>query len=122
MSQSDIAEYNAKRAAFINNDRALRPDYANAARRSAVEIAADRVIRDIRAFEASYIWDGEHENIQHPFPGMEFLTGASVLLHHNIIVSLLCNSKRCYCPDETVQDSNEGGSMRVSDSRYYAHL
>ncbi|KIM79690.1 hypothetical protein PILCRDRAFT_74115 [Piloderma croceum F 1598] len=80
MSQSDVAEYNARRAAFINDDRALRPDYANAAGRSAVEIAADRVIREIRAFEASSIWDGEHQNIQHPFPGMEFLTGGDVII------------------------------------------
>jgi adenosine deaminase CECR1 len=75
MSLNDIAEYQAKRAAFINEDRALRRDYARSANRSAVELEADKVIRKIRAIEASSIWDGEHENIQHPFPGMEFLTG-----------------------------------------------
>jgi adenosine deaminase CECR1 len=83
MSQSDVAEYIAKRAAFINDDRALRPDYANAAGRSAVEIEADRVIREIRAFEAFSIWDGEHKNIQHPFPGMEFLTGTRLIASWN---------------------------------------
>ena len=70
-----IADYKAKRAAFIHEDRALRPDHARAANRSHVEVKADKIIREIRAFEASSIWDGEHENIQHPFPGMEFLTG-----------------------------------------------
>lgn len=75
MSQNHIADYQAKRAAFISEDRALRPDYARAAKRSAIEVEADKVIRQIRAFESSSVWGGEHENIQHPFPGMEFLTG-----------------------------------------------
>jgi adenosine deaminase CECR1 len=79
MSQSDIAEYQAKRATFINEDRALRPDYARSANRSVSEMEADKVIRQIRAFEASSIWDGEHETIQHPFPGMEFLTGTNIV-------------------------------------------
>jgi adenosine deaminase CECR1 len=79
MSHVDIAEYQAKRSSFINEDRALRPDHARLANRSAVEVEADKVIREIRALEASLIWDGEHENIQHPFPGMEFLTGMNIL-------------------------------------------
>ncbi|KIM79688.1 hypothetical protein PILCRDRAFT_823225 [Piloderma croceum F 1598] len=80
MSLNDIAEYQAKRAAFINEDRALRRDYARSANRSAIELEADKVIRQIRAIEASSIWDGEHENIQHPFPGMEFLTAREVII------------------------------------------
>jgi adenosine deaminase CECR1 len=78
MSLHDIAEYQTKRTAFINEDRALRRDCAGSANRSAVELEADKVIRQIRAIEASSIWDGEHENIQHPFPGMEFLTGMNI--------------------------------------------
>ena len=74
----DIADYKAKRATFIQEDRAHRRDHARAANRTAVEVEADKVIREIRAFEASSIWDGEHENIQHPFPGMEFLTGMDI--------------------------------------------
>jgi adenosine deaminase CECR1 len=72
MSQSDVAKYQIKRSAFINEDRALRPDHTNPARRSATEMEADKIVRQIRAFEASSIWNGEHG---HPFPGMEFLTG-----------------------------------------------
>lgn len=79
MSQSDVMEYITKRAAFISEDRALRPDHANATRRSATEIEADKIIRQIRALEASSIWDAEHENIEHPFPGMEFLTGTCLI-------------------------------------------
>jgi adenosine deaminase CECR1 len=79
MSQSDVAEYQTKRVAFINEDRAFRPDHANAARRSAIEVQADKVVRQIRAFEASFIWDAEHDNIEHPFPGMEFLTGTRLV-------------------------------------------
>jgi adenosine deaminase CECR1 len=75
MLQSDVAEYQAKRVALINEDRAYRPDYANAAKRSATEIEADKVVRKIRTFEASSVWSAKHENIEHPFPGMEFLTG-----------------------------------------------
>jgi adenosine deaminase CECR1 len=74
-----VAEYQAKRAAFIVEDRALRRDHARSANRSTAELKADEVIRQIRAIEASSIWDGEHENIQHPFPGMEFLTGMEIV-------------------------------------------
>lgn len=46
-----------------------------AANRFPTEIEADKIIRELRAAEAISVWDAEHETIEHPFPGMEFLTG-----------------------------------------------
>lgn len=75
MSQSILAEYQAQRSALIKQDRALRPDHANADKHTPAELKADNVLRKLREAEALSIWAGEHENIPHPFPGMEFLTG-----------------------------------------------
>ena len=79
MSQSILAEYQAQRTALIKQDRALRPDHSNANKRTTAELKADYLLRKLRATEASSIWASEHENIPHPFPGMEFLTGTPIL-------------------------------------------
>lgn len=75
MSLEAIADYQAKRAALVNEDRALRPDYARAANQPPAELEADKIVRSIRAAEAISVWASDHANVPHPFPGMEFLTG-----------------------------------------------
>jgi len=82
MSQHDmrVADYQAKRAALIDDDRALRPDYARAANFSTAELTADTIVRSIRTAEATSVWDAEHANVPHPFPGMEFLTAREVIV------------------------------------------
>ena len=70
-----LADYLQRRAELINEDRALRVDYARAATVTPTELKADEVVRAIRAKEATTIWGDEHDDVPHPFPGMEFLTG-----------------------------------------------
>ncbi|KAJ7087816.1 hypothetical protein C8R44DRAFT_27840 [Mycena epipterygia] len=75
---ADFAQYKEQRAALINLDRSLRPDHSS--KISAAEARADEIIRQLRSSEAQSIWGTEHEGIPHPFPGMEFLTGRSIIL------------------------------------------
>ena len=75
-TMSSLEEYNAKRAALIAEDRALRVDHARASNHTATEIQADAIVRRIRKEEAETIWAEEHDDVPHPFPGMEFLTGS----------------------------------------------
>ncbi|PFH54144.1 hypothetical protein AMATHDRAFT_135550 [Amanita thiersii Skay4041] len=79
-----LATYKAQRAAFIEQDRSLRRENIWKARRSPEEIKADEIIRKIRAKEASTIWKQESDSIPHPFPGMEFLTGRSIIVKTKI--------------------------------------
>ncbi|TFK42361.1 hypothetical protein BDQ12DRAFT_676083 [Crucibulum laeve] len=75
-----LAEYHAKRYELIQEDRALRRELKGSALRTDVELKADEVIRRIRAEEAESIWKEEYTSIPHPFPGMEFLTGKSIIM------------------------------------------
>ncbi|KAH7926643.1 Metallo-dependent hydrolase [Leucogyrophana mollusca] len=77
---SSLEEYNVKRAALIAEDRALRIDHARASNHTATEIQADAIVRRIRKEEAETIWAEEHDDVPHPFPGMEFLTGKHIIL------------------------------------------
>ncbi|KZP15049.1 Metallo-dependent hydrolase [Athelia psychrophila] len=80
MSQNDIiADYQAKRAGLIQEDRALRADHARTSNRFEAEAKADAIISSIRAEEAISVWDAEQDRIPHPFPGMEFLTARDVI-------------------------------------------
>jgi adenosine deaminase CECR1 len=87
MSTLDLAAYQEARAALIKEDRYLRRDLH--IKRSDAEVRADQIIRDIRAEEASTIWMQEHESVLHPFPGMEFLTGASFLIAYTALTPFL---------------------------------
>lgn len=75
MSSPAIDDYLQDRTNLINEDRALRTDCDIAKHFSSAELRADRVVRAIRAKEAQTLWGVEHEDVPHPFPGMEFLTG-----------------------------------------------
>ncbi|KAF9077125.1 hypothetical protein BDP27DRAFT_1397602 [Rhodocollybia butyracea] len=74
-----MAEYQAERRQLIAEDRSGRLDYKKGPL-SEQEALADKVIREVRAAEASSIWSREYEGIPHPFPGMEFLTGRSIIV------------------------------------------
>lgn len=87
MSKTDVAEYQARRTALINEDRALRPDHATTDR-STVELQADKLVRELRAEEALSVWGAEHEDVQHAFPGMEFLTGEYQLVRFFEVITL----------------------------------
>lgn len=71
--ESELAAYRERRAALISDDRSYRRDIRT--QLSEAEVKAEKVVREIRALEASTIWKQEHPSIPHPFPGMEFLTG-----------------------------------------------
>ncbi|KAF8637377.1 hypothetical protein AX17_002876 [Amanita inopinata Kibby_2008] len=80
MSLPELEVYQAKRNALINEDRSFRRENIWKNQRSAAEIKADEIIRKLRAHEASTIWMQESESTPHPFPGMEFLTGRSIIV------------------------------------------
>ena len=80
MSSTDLATYLADRANLIKQDRALRVDANKLDSLSSTEATAERIVRVMRAEEAVSVWGVKHEGIEHPFPGMEFLTCRSVIL------------------------------------------
>ena len=82
MTPINIAEYQTKRAALISEDRAFRPDLANATSRSVVELKADMVVRQIRALETSSVL-ARYDEGKRLFHGIEFLTGARLSLQRS---------------------------------------
>ena len=92
MSTSELVTYQRERAALIVEDRSLRRD--RLVRPSPLELQADQAVRNIRAEEASSIWQQGNDSIPHPFPGMEFLTGVyevfTHLPHTNIVFFFCC--------------------------------
>ena len=80
MSPTDLTTYLADRDTLIKQDRALRVDANKLENLSATEAAAEEIVRALRAEEAVSVWAAEHEDIEHPFPGMEFLTSRSVIM------------------------------------------
>ena len=80
MPPTDISTYLADRDTLIKRDRALRVDAIKLDDFSTTEAAADGIVRAMRAEEAVSVWGVEHEGIEHPFPGMEFLTSREVIV------------------------------------------
>lgn len=74
-----VVEYEAERNLLISQDRAWRADKCRGPLTD-VEITADAAMRKLRAAEAESVWGAEHLNVPHVFPGMEFLSGMSILL------------------------------------------
>ena len=70
----DIQDYFSRRAALIQEDKSLRRENNSLQSLTKNELAADKIVRDIRAEEAVSIWGVEHDEFPHLFPGMEFLT------------------------------------------------
>lgn len=84
MTSPDLSAYLANRDELIKQDRALRVDAARLDNLSTTEAKAEEIVRALRAEEAVSVWGAEHENIEHPFPGMEFLTSKSVILRTKV--------------------------------------
>jgi adenosine deaminase CECR1 len=76
---TSLDEYHRERAQLIADDRALRIDAVNGVHFSDNARRADEIVRRIREAEAKSIWAVEHDEVPHPFPGMEFLTGTHKL-------------------------------------------
>ncbi|KAG9318585.1 Metallo-dependent hydrolase [Chiua virens] len=68
-----LQDYQAERDALINADRALRVDYIRPS--TVLEQQADQITRRVRADEVESVWSVQQDEVPHPFPGMEFLTG-----------------------------------------------
>ncbi|KAK0483972.1 hypothetical protein IW261DRAFT_1675753, partial [Armillaria novae-zelandiae] len=86
---TELADYEAKRKELITKDRSLRLDVLDEDKLSALEIEADGLMRSIRAAEAESVWSADYPSIPHPFPGMEFLTGRSIIVQTEIF-KILC--------------------------------
>lgn len=70
----DTQDYFSRRAALIQEDKSLRRENNLLQSLTKNELAADKIVRHIRAEEAASIWGVEHDEFPHLFPGMEFLT------------------------------------------------
>ncbi|KAJ7063456.1 hypothetical protein C8F01DRAFT_1219522 [Mycena amicta] len=73
-----VNSYMHQRESLIRQDRALRADHSTTV--SPAELKADEYIRKLRAAENASVWGSEHAGVPHPFPGMEFLTGKSIIV------------------------------------------
>ena len=80
MSSTDLTTYLADRNNLIKQDRALRVDAGKLGNLSSTEAEAERIVRVMRAEEGVSVWGADHEGIDLPFPGMEFLTSKSVIM------------------------------------------
>ncbi|KAG2147217.1 Metallo-dependent hydrolase [Suillus cothurnatus] len=74
-----LADYLQRRDELIAEDRALRIDHVRA-NYSVAELKADEVVRTIRAKEEVSVWAVDHENVPHPYPGMEFLHAKEIIV------------------------------------------
>jgi len=75
MTSQVLTDYLDKREKLIAADRALRVDCVRRANDTTAELRADEVVRAIRAREAVSVWGAEHDDVPHPYTGMEFLNG-----------------------------------------------
>ena len=73
ISMPSLSDYQAERNALIEADRALRVDHVRPS--TSLERQADQIVRRIRAGDAESVWSVQQDEVPHPFPGMEFLTG-----------------------------------------------
>ncbi|EKM82478.1 hypothetical protein AGABI1DRAFT_68123, partial [Agaricus bisporus var. burnettii JB137-S8] len=79
MASTSIKEYMKQRNELIHEDRKLRRDYYTTRPRSTLENEAEKIIYQLRREEAESIWQEDHPDVLHPFPGMEFLTGKKII-------------------------------------------
>ena len=103
MTSPDLSACLANRDKLIKQDRVLRVDAVRLDNLSTTEAKAEEIVRALRAEEVISVWGAEHENIEHPFPGMEFLTSRSVILRtkvfnilHKVRLGYFYTSKRFF--------------------------
>lgn len=109
-SREPMGDYFTRRAALIQEDKHLRRENNLLQSLTKNELAADKIIRHIRAEEAASVWGAENTEFPLLFPGMEFLTGTSPGLDY-ARYSLLARSKTHHRSDENLQDHIPG--MRI---------
>ncbi|KAH8117190.1 adenosine deaminase-related growth [Phellopilus nigrolimitatus] len=72
--------YLAARTSLIAEERSRRHDTSRLQGASKDELEAEEIIRAIKLEEAKSIWFVEHEGVTNTFPGMEFLSGRSLVV------------------------------------------
>ncbi|TFY65706.1 hypothetical protein EVG20_g5389 [Dentipellis fragilis] len=77
--ETALHDHYVARAALMQEDRRLRRENKRLANLNEKEKLADKIVRAIRAEEDKSVWGVKHENIVHPFPGMEFLTAKQLI-------------------------------------------
>ncbi|KAA1469338.1 adenosine deaminase-like growth [Dentipellis sp. KUC8613] len=77
--ETALHDHYAARAALMQEDRHLRRENKRLANLTEKEKLADKIVRAIRDEEDKSVWSVQHENIVHPFPGMEFLTAKQLI-------------------------------------------
>lgn len=106
-TMGDIQDYFSKRAALIHEDKSLRRENNLLQSLTKNELAADKIVRHIRAEEAASIWGVERDEFPHLFPGMEFLTCMYSGLDY-ARYGLLARSETHNRSDENLQDHLQG--------------
>lgn len=104
---SDIRDFFSRRAALIQEDKCLRRENNLLQSLTNNELAADKIVRHIRAEEAASIWGVEHDEFPHLFPSMEFLT----CVYSGLYYARYCLLARSETPDrsdENLQDHLQG--------------
>ena len=97
-----FTDYLQRREKLIAEDRALRVDRVRT-NYTAAELKADEVVRAIRAREAVSVWGVEHEDVPHPYPGMEFLNGMTLILRLALPLTSAYYSQRYHFTDRFIQ-------------------
>ena len=115
---SDIQNYFSKRAALIQEDKHLRRENNLLQSLTENELAADKMVRSIRAEESASIWGVEHGEFPLLFPGMGFLICMCSSSDY-ACCSSLARSKTHDRSDETLQNHIPG---MYFCHNYYAHL
>lgn len=108
-SFASVDDYLRQRDALMKEDRSLRREYMTAQLRSSLEVKADEIVRNIRAKEAATIWKEDHPEVLHPFPGMEFLTGA-------------CKSARVRVCNPYIANAVEAGKNIIEKTQIFGIL
>ncbi|KAG8801906.1 hypothetical protein FRC17_006529, partial [Serendipita sp. 399] len=76
---TDLATYLTRRKQLIAEDTSLRVDNKKLASLTPTESVAETIVRKIRSSEADEIWSHKNEDLEHPFPGMAFLTAKKAI-------------------------------------------
>lgn len=109
-----LKNYIEERDNLIKDDRELRIDHLSK-NYSSAELKADQVVRSIRAKENIFVWGVDHDNVPHPYPGMEFLNGMGLDLRLALPLTH-AYSQRNYREDRSLQNSLQS---KHSTSRYF---
>lgn len=86
---SSAQDYWSSRNELISGERSLRRDYYPYQNLQSTAKKAEDIVRRIRRKELLTVWSGEHEEIPHLFPGMEFLTGMIFKIMEHLVSGIV---------------------------------